>query len=203
MLAAGVSVAWAGCGQSRQDAHEPSGTFTVSVLHASFPRLQRLAQNTALRIVVQNTGTTTVPNLAVTVDSFSKPTTQPHVASAQRPVWIINRGPGPHASNVGQDAGARNPGGYVTAYTNTWAAGPVPPGQARSFVWRVTAVAPGIHRVTYTVAAGLNGKAHARLANGQIPQGHFIVFVVRAPAQSHVDPTTGRVVPGPPPAARP
>lgn len=201
MLAAAGGGVWAGCGQGRQDAHEPSGTFTVAVRQASFPRLQRLAENTAMRIVVQNTGTTTVPDLAVTVDSFSKPTTQPDVASAERPVWIINRGPGPHASHIVEEAAAYSPGGYVTVYNNTWAAGPVAPGESKSFVWHVTAVQPGIHRVIYTLAAGLNGKAHAQLADGSVPRGQFTVFVVRAPAQSHVDPTTGRVVPGPPPLA--
>jgi hypothetical protein len=46
----------------------------------------------------------------------------------------------------------------------------------------------------YRVAAGLNGKAKAKV-NGQDDfQGTFDVAISGKPAQSHVDPDTGQVV---------
>jgi hypothetical protein len=63
-----VLLALAGCGsQARQDAHEPTGDFTVDVPVATFPSSQRLAEHTHLVIAVRNTGTKTIPNIAVTI----------------------------------------------------------------------------------------------------------------------------------------
>ena len=59
-------------------------------------------------------------------------------------------------------------GGAVTAYSNTWALGALAPGKTATFVWRVTAVKPGVHTVAWEVAAGLNGKAKA-VQNGDHP----------------------------------
>ena len=44
-------------------------------------------------------------------------------------------------------------------------------------MWSVTPVVPGTHTVRYRIAAGLNGKAHARLAGGGEPQGSFTVRI--------------------------
>ena len=197
--AAAAAVAMTGCGGQRQDAHDPTGNYTVSVLHASFPAVQHISQPERLVLVVRNDSNKTVPNLAVTIDSFNAASDAPDLASRQRPVWIVDRGPGAQATHPIEGVVADSPGGYQTAYVNTWAAGPVRPHRQRIFSWRVTPVQSGIRRVTYTVAAGLNGKAHAQLANGQVPRGSFIVAVSARPAQVHVDPNTGKVVPGPPP----
>src|SRR5690242_2573057 len=44
----------AGCGGGkRQDADEPSGTFKVDVVRASFPTHQRLADTAVMRVVVR------------------------------------------------------------------------------------------------------------------------------------------------------
>ncbi len=51
----------------------------------------------------------------------------------------------------------------------------------------MTAVQAGKHVVAWEVAAGLNGKAKAVLANGSRPHGRFAVHVGTAPAQSYVD----------------
>ena len=193
-VAATFLLAACGGGGQEQDANEPSGNFTVDVPVASFPTSQRLAQHTHMVIVVRNDSTKELPNVAVTVLS-------PHnggvaaqafgdllapnqnLASRTRPVWIIDRPPGPCAYSC-QSGG---PGGAVTAYTNTWALGPLKPGQTAKFDWGVTAVKAGTYVIEYQVAAGLNGKARAVLASGRRPTGRFTVTVHQAPQQSYVN----------------
>lgn len=175
--AAALLVAGCGGGQ-RQDANEPSGTFNVEVVDASFPKRQHLSQQERMVIQVRNADTRTIPMLAVTVDSFSVREDRPDLADPNRPVWIVDSGPR----------------GGTTAYVSTWALGGLRPGQTRTFTWRVTPVRSGRHRVAYRVAAGLNGKAKAQLAGGQIPEGSFAVDVSQKPAQARVDPATGAVI---------
>jgi hypothetical protein len=178
---AGSAALVAGCGgggSQRQDADEPKGTWKVDVLEAEFPRSQRLAEQSTLRIRVRNDEDRALPNVAVTVDSFSKRSDQPGLADATRPVWIIDDGPR----------------GGTTAYTNTWALGRMSPGQTKTFEWRVTPVEAGTHRVSYRVAAGLDGKAIARLDSGNRPEGTFTVRISDKPSQSRVDPQTGDVI---------
>ena len=180
LVAAGTAaLAIAGCGGGqRQDADEPSGTFQVAVLKASFPAKQHLAQPERFVITVRNTGAKAVPNVAVTVSSFAERSEQAGLADPERAVWVIDS----------------SPRGGDTAYTNTWALGRLAPGHTRRFVWRVTAVQAGTHTVKWQVAAGLNGKAKATLAGNRAPAGSVTVDVSSKPAQAHVDPKTGRVV---------
>ena len=57
-----------GCGSgARQDASEPSGNFPVAVSAATFPSSQRLSEHSHLVLAVRNTGTKTIPNIAVTI----------------------------------------------------------------------------------------------------------------------------------------
>jgi hypothetical protein len=173
------ALALAGCGGGKQqDAGEPSGTFRVDVVDASFPAKQHLAQPEDFKIAVKNTGDRDVPDVAVTVDSFGQVATQPGLADPQRPVWIVDEGPR----------------GGDTAYVNTWALGRLRPGETRTFHWRVTAIASGEHKVRWTVAAGLNGKAKARLAGNRTPEGEFTVQISPKPSQARVDPETGKVI---------
>jgi hypothetical protein len=172
----------AGCGgggeSARQDADEPSGTWTVDVVEAEFPRSQRLAEQETLRIRVKNTADRAMPNVAVTVESFAQRSEQAGLADASRPVWIVDDGPR----------------GGGTAYTNTWALGRMAPGQTKTFEWKVTPVKAGEHKVTYRVAAGLDGKAKARLDGGDPVEGTFTVNVSKKPSQSRVDPDSGEVI---------
>src|ERR1700677_2951252 len=94
VLAAAASILLvAGCGGgSRADAHERAGSFAVSVVHASFPSAQSIARQTKLELDVRNTGTTTVPNVAVTVDSFNYASSYPGLADRKRPIWVIESG---------------------------------------------------------------------------------------------------------------
>jgi hypothetical protein len=179
IAASAAALALAGCGGGeRQDADEPSGTFQVDVVRASFPTKQHLAEPERFVIAVRNTGHETVPNVAVTVSSFAERSEQAGLADPERAVWIIDS----------------SPSGGDTAYTNTWALGRLAPGQTRRFVWRVTAVKAGTHTVKWQVAAGLNGKAKATLSGNRAPAGSVTVDVSKKPAQAHVDPETGKVV---------
>jgi hypothetical protein len=177
--AIGAALAAAGCGGgTRQDADEPSGTFQVAVVRASFPSKQHLAKQERFVIAVRNTGSKAVPDVAVTLDSFATRSQQAGLADPSRAVWIIDDGPR----------------GGDTAYTNTWALGRLGPGETRRFVWKVTAVQAGTHTVKWQVAAGLNGKAKAVLAGDRSASGSITVDVSDRPAQSRVDPETGEVV---------
>jgi hypothetical protein len=179
VLATGCALVAVGCGGGkRQDADEPKGTWQVEVVDAKFPRSQHIAEATTMRIRVRNADQRALPNVAVTVDSFTRRSEQAGLADPNRPVWIVDQ----------------EPIGGTTAYTNTWALGQIPPGSTKTFEWKVTPVRAGSYRLTYRVAAGLNGNAQARLASGQRPQGSFVVNVSRAPAQSRVDPKTGAVI---------
>ena len=185
----------AGCGGgSLQDTREPSGTFTMKVLHASFPDDQAIARQTRLELEVRNTGRRTVPNVAVTIDSFSYTSDYPELAADKRPVWVIERGPGAIAEPPVESQEVSLPGGGQTAYVNTWALGALGPGQTRTFTWRVVPVKAGAHTVHYAVAADLAGnKARAVLASGARVQGQFSVDVAPAPPSTHVNPSTGKV----------
>src|SRR4051794_23170337 len=177
-LGAVLALGVAGCGGGeRQDKNEPSGTFDVRVVNASFPAAQHIADPSHMLIAVRNTGSKAIPNVAVTVRGFTRRDTQPGLADPNRPIWIVDRGP------VGGD----------TAYVGTWALGKLGPGATRVFTWRVTPIQPGRYKLSYEVAAGLNGKAKARGAGGGIPHGTFSVVVSGRPPQARVNPETGAV----------
>jgi hypothetical protein len=210
MVAGIAAVALTGCGGgSRQDANEPSGNFPVTVTSASFPATQRLAEHTNLVIAVRNSGRKAIPNVAVTicnttcasgaaagqgasVAAFGADLNQTGLASASRPVWIVDRPPG----LCGYSCKSGGPGSAVTAYTNTWALGRLAPGQTVRFQWGVTAVKTGAYTVAYQVAAGLNGKAKAVAPDGTLPSGVFHVSVAKQPAQAYVN-NSGRIVSSP------
>ncbi|MGO9320904.1 MAG: hypothetical protein ACLQBY_08915 [Solirubrobacteraceae bacterium] len=197
LAAAAGALLLAGCGGgTRQDAGEPAGTFAMQVVHPSFPAAQSIARQTRLVLPVRNTGTHTVPNVAVTIDSFDYTSDYPQLAADKRPVWAIERGPGAIASPPVESEEISPPGGGQTAYVNTWALGALAPGKTRTFTWRVVPVKAGTYTVHYTIAAGLSGKAKARLGSGGLVQGQFAVDIAPAPKLTHVNPATGRVEAG-------
>jgi hypothetical protein len=199
----GACLALAACGSgTRQDAQEPNGKFPVQA-SASWTTSQTLSQHTKLVITARNTGTKTVPNVAVTItdgnpsqphlgtqaQAFQELLNMPGVANQSRPVWIVDQAPGP----CGYSCQTGGPGAAVTAYSNTWALGSLAPGKSVTFDWHLTAVAPGTHYVYWRIAAGLNGKAKAVTAAGGAPAGSFTVNVSKAPAQAYVN-NNGKVV---------
>ena len=173
---------------------------------ASFPTIQRLSEHTHMVIAVRNSGRKAIPNVAVTicnttcgvgapagqgtsVSAFGFYLKQPGLASASRPVWIVDRPPGV----CGYSCKSGGPGSAVTAYTNTWALGRLAPGHTVLFQWRVTAVKAGAYTVAYRVAAGLNGDAKAVASDGTLPGGVFHVAVAKRPAQAYVN-NSGAIV---------
>ncbi|HEY7890633.1 MAG TPA: hypothetical protein VIC05_00325 [Solirubrobacteraceae bacterium] len=192
-----VAVLVSGCGSAREDAHEPNETFSVQVLRASFPQSQAVSHSTKLELEVRNTSSHTIPNLAVTIGSFIYRSDYPGLADPRRPVWIVDQGPGAIPKIPVRTVPFDSPGNDVTANASTWSTGAVRSGQTRTFVWDVTPVRSGSRTVTYTFAAGLNGKARAELQSGSPASGSFTVNVSPAPRVSHVSPRTGALVPGP------
>ena len=137
-----------------------------------------------------------MPNIAVSIDSFSYSENYPELAANKRPIWAIEAGPGAIPKRLVQTQTVSPPGGGQTAYVNTWALGPLAPGHTQTFLWQVMPVKAGLHTVHYTVAAGLAGKARAQLADGVPATGHFTVHIAPQPPPSHVDPETGQIVAG-------
>ena len=198
----GASGLLAACGSGASQAtNEPHGDFPVRVSVASFPAAQRLAQREHLVIAVRNTGQRTLPDVAVTIcnvscaypappgegtsaGAFATTIAGTDLANPSRPIWIVQRNPGPcgfSCRNGGEGAAA-------TAYSNTWALGPLKAGRTARFDWAVTPVSAGRHVVAWEVAAGLNGNARAVVAGGGRPHGTFAVHVSSAPARTHVGP---------------
>jgi hypothetical protein len=177
--AAALMLGAAACGGGgRQDADEPSGQFEVAIAQATFPARQRLAQPERLVIAVQNTGSKALPNVAVTIDSFSARSEQAGLADPEQAVWIVQL----------------PPGGGTTANAATWALGPVQPGETRRFRWRVSPVQAGTHKLRWRVAAGLGGRAEAVLKGNRSPEGEFTVAISSRAPSSRVVPATGAVV---------
>jgi hypothetical protein len=188
-----------GCGGgTRQDASEPDKTFRMQVVAAHFPPKQWVSKPTAMGILVRNNGLRTVPNVAVTVDSFNYASNYPELAARKRPIWAIEQGPGRNAHPPVESQEVSQPGNGQTAYVNTWALGPLPAGVTRLFRWIVVPVKPGAYTVHYRVAAGLAGRAQAISLRGPLA-GRFDVQIAAKPPSRHVDPNTGKVVPGPAP----
>jgi hypothetical protein len=165
-------VAGCGGGAERQDENERAGNYELEVVEASFPSKQTLAKKSNLVIEVRNAGSTTAPNVAVTIDGLTERKRNPDLADPNRPTFVINGRP----VEVGGIPDAKEdvaPLGCDTAYVSTWACGPLKAGETRRFRFNVTAVRAGQYNVEYKVAAGLDGKAKAVPANGTELTGSF------------------------------
>jgi hypothetical protein len=188
--------ALSGCGGSKATAGEPARSFDVKVASASFPAKQSIAKPVRMKLSVTNTGNRTIPTVAVTVDSFSYASNYAELAANKRPVWVIEQGPGSPAKPPVETQEVSTPGGAETTYLNTWALGALAPNRTTTFSWRVVPVKSGSYTLHYVVAAGLAGRAKARLSSGGPASGNFTVQVAGAPPVTHVDPKTGKLVVG-------
>jgi hypothetical protein len=174
LVSAAAIAAFAGCGgdNERQDANEPEGDYKVEVVEASFPSDQKLAKRSELVIVVRNADTKQIPNIAVTMKGLDYRKDDPALADQRRPQFVVN-GKFKNFGNI-EDAQAQTPGGVENpTYVDTWALGPLEPGESKEFKWDVTAVVAGPYELSYRVAAGLDGKARAVDENGGTPEGLF------------------------------
>jgi hypothetical protein len=169
----------------------------VQVVHASFPAVQAVARKTQLVLAIRNAGVRTLPDATVAVTSFSYLSNYPGLASRRRPIWVLNQGPGRIAKPPVETVEVDPPGSGTTANYNIWALGPLAPRETRTFVWNLSPVKPGLHKVFYRVYAGLNGRAQATLAGGGPPVGSFTVHIAGRPPQTHVNPQTGAIAAGP------
>ena len=110
---------------------------------------------------------------------------QPDLADPERPQFAVNG----VQREIGGFPEAKNstPVGCDTAYVNTWACGPLGVGKERKFTWTVTPVKAGSYKITWRVAAGLNGKAKAVTAGGgPAPSGTFAGTVSAAIPKARV-----------------
>jgi hypothetical protein len=208
-LAGLVAMTLASCGgggeDERQDADEPSGKFPVAVNAAKFPTSQRLAETSDLRLEIENVGSETVPNLAVTIYTgdekasgpFSVRSDQPGLADPNRPVWILEHNYPKLVTSpneTGAELDAAPSAGAAAAQTDTYAFGPLEAGASKDIIWRVTPVVAGTYTVHYELAAGLNGKAVAVADDGSSPvEGEFVVTITDKPPRASVD-DSGNVV---------
>jgi hypothetical protein len=170
-LAGLAAVGLVACGEPRQDENEPTGNYRVSA-RAAFPSGQKLAKQSQLVIRVRNEeNRKVIPNVAVSVHGFDTRIKQQGVADPNRPVFVINGRP----KTIGTfpESKEDGPKGGETAYVDTWALGPLGPGKTKIFKWSVTAVRPGKFKLSYRVAAGLNGKAKAVAVGGGAVDGQF------------------------------
>lgn len=195
-LLAGVAAAGCGGSEPRQDENEPEGEFPVEVATAKFPPNQRLADTIDLQLEIENSGEETVPDLAITIwtgdekadGSFNLRSEQEGLADPNRPVWILENdypkvlGPTTDLSELDQEPTA----GAETAATDTYAFGPLPPGESLHAVWRVTPVKGGTYTVHYEVAGGIDGNAKAVTGDGSPVEGEFVATITTKPPRARV-----------------
>ncbi|HEX3433880.1 MAG TPA: hypothetical protein VHT25_07435 [Solirubrobacteraceae bacterium] len=186
-----------GCGGGSEQNHgEVKRSYAMRISAASFPAKQSISKPSELRVKVLNEQNRTVPNVAVTVDSFSYVEKYPELAANKRPVWVVEEGPGTPAQTPVQSQAVSPAGGGQTVYINTWALGPLKANQSKTFTWKVVPVKSGAHTVHLTVSAGLAGNAKATLARGGAVARSFAAQIAPAPPSRHVNPATGQVAPG-------
>jgi hypothetical protein len=184
-------------GGSSSNANEPSGSYAVRVVSASFPTSQRLGQTSQLQIGVRNTGHKTIPALTVSVSiagkqgraaslPFAIRSPQPDLSIPDRPVWVL-------AEHFPKLAGSSTSSGGQTANPKTFDFGPLKPGARIEAVWKLSAVRAGRYALLYRIAPGLSGTAKAKTSAGVAPGGSFGVTISSTPPNTTVN-DSGEVV---------
>ncbi|MFI5028357.1 MAG: hypothetical protein ACHQCF_05170 [Solirubrobacterales bacterium] len=193
-----LAASLAACGGgSSSDANEPAGTYRVKVVNAEFPTKQRLGQTSLLRIGIRNTGSKTVPSVAVTISiagragqtsslPFGIHDPQPELAQPDRPVWVL-------AEHFPKLAGSEEPGGAETSSPKTFLLGSLKPAATVEGIWKLSAVKAGRYTLLYGVEGGLSGSAKAQTATGVKPGGSFVVGISEKPPNTIVT-DSGQIV---------
>lgn len=194
-----ASAVLAGCGGGEdpgaQFDNEATGDFPVEVLSADFPARQTVAGTYLLEIAVRNSGDETLPALNVTINlpgegstlAFAYRDQQTGLAVSQRPVWVLEDGYPKLAGEAGR-------GGAGTSARRTFSFGEVEPGDVAEMVWKVVAVEPGRHLVSYRINAGLSGEANALDASGEPAEGVLPAKISDRAIVTKID-DDGKVVP--------
>jgi hypothetical protein len=163
-LACGVGLT--ACGSEAKIVDASDGRpFAVSA-KATFAKSQRLANVEELRVTVTNEDTRALPDVAVVLSGLGREISVAdngagRTADPRRPVWIVDA----------------PPAGGQTAYAGTSALGRLAAGARRTFVWQLTPVVAGTHRLTWRVAAALDADGPVRAAGGGRTKGSFRVRV--------------------------
>lgn len=187
-----------GGGGERQDAGIESGDYTVRVVDAELERVQRLGKPTQMRLAVENSGSETIPDLAITVkvlgeegedsrDAFAYRDPQRNLNRHDRPIWIVE----PGYPTLRDDPVL---GSAETASARTFAFGELPAGETAEAIWQLTPVKAGNYRLRYEVSPDIYGVGEIEAEGGGAPTGVVATRILRAPQQLRVD-ERGRVVP--------
>ena len=156
---AATALAVAGCGGGGGADDGASATANVKIERVAFPSRQHIGEPSTLTMTVRNGGDEQIRDLVVVLRGFSSGTDQ----QQQRPLWLVDE----------------PPAGSGTSLADTYATGPLAAGRRRTLRWRVTAVLPGAHAVSYSIGR-TRGTLRARVSE--------------RPPFSRVDPRTGRVI---------
>lgn len=198
-LIVATSAILAGCGgggeSGAQFDNEPDGSYPVEVVSADFPARQTIAETYDFELAVRNTGDKTIPAMSVTINlpgegstlAFAYRDDQVGLAQPQRPVWVLEEGYPKLADTIGR-------GGAGTDNRRTFNFGEVKAGDIADMFWRVVAVKPGRHLISYQVNAGLSGAALAVDEAGDPVEGVLPSEISAKPILSKID-DKGKVVP--------
>ena len=182
--------------EERQDENEPAGEFPVEVNSAKFPARQRLAETSDLVLEWRTPATRRSPtSRSRSTQATRRPTARSTSAPTSR-TWPTRTAPSgssktdyPKLLAEGVDVAeldAEPTAGAETAATDTYAFGPLPPGESLTAVWRVTPVVGGTFTVHYEVAGGLDGQAKAVTADGSPVEGEFVATISTKPPKTRV-----------------
>jgi hypothetical protein len=179
-----------GCGtlSPRQDEDEPVGRYRVAVTEERFPRVQKLAKKSRLKVTVRNVDTKEIPNLAITMRGFSARSSRPGLAD-RVPSTATTATPTAPLFSIDS-----YPRGGETAYASTWALGNLKPGGQKSFIWNLTAVKPGPYQLKYRVEAGLDRKARAVAPGGGPVRGSFRGVIDGEAPEAEVETVDGETI---------
>ena len=132
-----------GCGESQQNSSEKSDEYRVDVVTPRSPASSTSRGRRSSRSRSATPASETVPSPAISIRSFTYRSSFPELADPLRPVWVVEKGPGPGATKPPVSTQeVSQPGGGQTAYVSTWTLGPLKSGAQQTFTWEVVPSSP-------------------------------------------------------------